>query len=85
MDSVLKLQRGRPSKKRDALFNLYSLLRCAMDDDDIAVLQGQHSDFRDMTSHNKDTEIQKAINWMSDAMRAVQAPDITRSEPLRRV
>ena len=85
MDFVLKLQRGRPSKKRVALFNLYSLLRCAMTDDDLAVLQGQHRDFRDMTAENKDTEIQKAIDQMSDAMRKVQAPDLTRAEPLRRV
>ena len=56
-----------------------------MIDDDLAILQAQHSDFRDITIQDKDTEIQKAIDQMSDAMRTVQAPDLTKAMSLRGV
>ncbi|MDP2815959.1 MAG: hypothetical protein Q8O19_04705 [Rectinemataceae bacterium] len=85
MDSEPKPTRGRPSQKRDALFRLYSLLRCAMYDDDLAELQRQHREFRDMTAENKDTDIQKAIDQMVEAMCKVQVPDITKAMSLRGV
>ncbi len=85
MDSDTKPRRGRPSQKRAALFDLYSLLRCAMDDDDLAVLQAKYRDFRDMNLSNKDTEIKSAIDAMVETMCKVQAPDLTKAMPLRGV
>lgn len=85
MDPDTKPRRGRPSKKKATLFDLYSLLRCAMDDEDLAELQGQHREFKDMTMQDKDTEVQTAIDQMSEAMCKVQAPDLTRAMSLRKV
>ncbi len=75
---------GRPSKKRQKIFDLYSILRCALIQDDITELLERYPGFRDRTMDDTDVEIQEAIDAMAEAMIASQPPDLSQAEPMRR-
>ena len=75
---------GRPSKKRQKIFNVYSVLRCVLIRDDVIDLLERYPGFRDRTMDDTDVEIQEAIDAMAEAMIASQPPDLSQAEPLRR-
>lgn len=75
---------GRPSKKKQKIFDLYGVLRCALIPDDVDELLERYPGFRDRTMSDTDVEIQEAIDAMAEAMIASQPPDLSQAEPLRR-
>ena len=75
---------GRPSRKRQRLFNVYKLLRCAMIREDVEEMLKRNPRFRDRTLEDTDVNIQEAIYDMVEAMLVLDPPDISRAEPLRR-
>lgn len=74
---------GRPSKKRQKIFDLYAVLRCALIHDDITELLERYPGFQDRTMDDTDVDIQTAIDAMAEAMIASQPPDLSQAEPLR--
>lgn len=74
---------GRPSKKRQKIFNVYRILRCAIMHEDVKELLRRNPGFRERTMEDTDVEIQEAIDAMAEAMITVQPPDISLAEPLR--
>jgi len=75
---------GRPSKKKQKIFDLYAVLRCALIHEDVIELLERYPGFRDRTMSDTDVEIQTAIDAMAEAMIASQPPDLSQAEPLRR-
>lgn len=75
---------GRPSNKKQKIFDVYAVLRCSMMHDDVKELLRKYPGFHDRTMNDTDTEIQNAIYVMVEAMIAVQPPDLSDAEPLRR-
>lgn len=75
---------GRPSKKRQRIYNIYRLLRCAMTSDDIKELLNRNPVFCERTLDDTDVNIVQAIYDMTEAMIALYPPDLSRAEPLRR-
>jgi hypothetical protein len=74
---------GRTSKKRQKIFDVYSVMRCALIHEDIKELLERYPGFRDRTMDDTDVEIQEAIYAMAEAMIASQPPDLSQAEPLR--
>jgi len=74
---------GRPSKKRQKIFDVYAVLRCALIHDDVIELLERYPGFRDRTMDDTDVDIQEAIDAMAEAMIASQPPDLSQAEPLR--
>lgn len=74
---------GRPSKKRQKIFDVYAVLRCALVHEDVIELLERYPRFRDRTMDDTDVEIQVAIYAMAEAMIASQPPDLAQAEPLR--
>lgn len=75
---------GRPSKKKQKIFDVYSVLRCALMYDDVEELLKRYPGFRERTMEDTDIAIQEAIDAMAEAMIALQPPDLSQAEPLRR-
>lgn len=75
---------GRPSQKRQRIFDVYRLLRCAMTSDDIQELLNRHPGFSDMTMGDTDVNILESIFHMTEAMAAISPIDLLKAEPLRR-
>ena len=75
---------GRPSKKRQKIFDIYSVLRCALMHEDVRELLERYPGFHDRTMDDTDVDIQTAIDAMAEAMIASQPPDLAQAEPLRR-
>lgn len=75
---------GRKSQKKGQLFKTYALLRCMMINIDVEELLSKHSDFRDMTIHDKDKDLQESIDAIVDAMVTTQPPNFAQAEPLRK-
>ena len=73
---------GRPSKKRQKIFDVYRVLRCALIHEDVKELLKRDPGFRDRTMDDTDVDIQTAIDAMAEAMIAVQPPDLLQAEPL---
>ena len=75
---------GRPSKKRQKIFDVYTVLRCTLIPDDVDELLERYPGFHDRTMNDTDVEIQEAIDAMAEAMIASQPPDLSQAESLRR-
>ena len=75
---------GRPSKKRQKIFDIYRVLRCTLIPDDVDKLLERYPGFHDRTMDDTDVEIQEAIDAMAEAMIASQPPDLSQAESLRR-
>lgn len=74
---------GRSSSKKQRLFNVYRVLRCAMMHEDIKELLGRNPRFCERTMDDTDFHIQEAICEMAEAMIALDPPDLSQAEPLR--
>lgn len=74
---------GRPSKKRQKIFDIYRVLRCTLIPDDVDELLERYPGFHDRTMDDTDVEIQEAIDAMAEAMIASQPPDLSQAESLR--
>lgn len=74
---------GRSSKKRQKIFDVYSVWRCALLYEDVIELLKRYPVFRDRTMDDTDVDIQIAIDAMAEAMIALQPPDLSHAEPLR--
>lgn len=75
---------GRPSRKKQRIFNVYKVLRCAMMHEDVEELLNRNPGFHERTMDDTDVNIQEAIYDMVEAMLALQPPDLSQAEPLRR-
>ncbi|MDO9356501.1 MAG: hypothetical protein Q7T55_22580 [Solirubrobacteraceae bacterium] len=63
---------------------VYSVLRCALLYEDVKELLERYPGFRDRTMDDTDVDIQTAIDAMAEAMIALQPPDLSQAEPMRR-
>jgi len=73
---------GRPSKKKQKIFDVYAVLRCALIHEDVIELLERYPGFRDRTMDDTDVEIYEAIDAMAEAMIASQPPDLSQAESL---
>ena len=71
---------GRHSIKKEKLFVVYKVLRCAMTPDDIIVLKDMFPEFKDVTETTNDDEILQSIFKISQAMIVSQPCNIEDAE-----
>ncbi len=74
---------GRPSTKKQRIFNVYCILRCAMIREDVEELLERKQRFCERTMDDTDVNIQEAIYDMAEAMLVLKPPDLSQAEPLR--
>ena len=71
---------GRNSTRKEKLFVVYKVLRCAMTLDDVVVLRDMYPEFRSVTEMANDDDILIAIFKISQAMDISQPCNIKDAE-----
>lgn len=75
---------GRPSTKKQKIYNVYRILRCAMVHEDVQELLDKNPGFCERTIDDTDTHLLEAVYEMAEAMLVLKPPDISQAEPLGR-